>query len=179
VVVSGGLLGLDSGGTHRGAHNGYRTKGGGTCPSTVPSGGDYLCSTYSMGWQVAGWSKGAGPFDGVGQHLYINQATTTSSSTVQKYLNDLRKIYTTYGGDPASKQPQVTEFGWSTGSVSPSVQARNLQTAYQTFKRTSYLGRGYWYRTQDLGVTSDYYGLVDTNGNQKSSFTAYQQYATY
>jgi hypothetical protein len=180
VVVSGGLLGLDAGGTHKGAHSGYKTKGGGgNCPSTVPSGGDYLCSTYSIGRQVAGWQQGAGPFDAVGQHLYVDQAAATSSSTVQKYLNDLRKIYTTFGGDPSSKQTDVTEFGWSTGSISPSLQAQNLRTAYQTFKRTSYLGHAYWYRTQDLGVAADYYGLVDTNGNQKPSFAAYQQDATY
>ena len=180
LVVSGGLLGLDSGGTHRGAHNGFKAKAaGGNCPSTVPSGGDYLCSTYTMGWKIAGWIKGAAPFDAVGQHLYINQGTTTSSNTVQKYLNDLRKIYTNYGGEPTSKQTQVTEFGWSTGSVSPSIQAQNLQITYQTFKGASYVGRGYWYRTQDLGVTGDYYGLVDTNGNQKPSLAAYQQYATY
>jgi hypothetical protein len=180
LVVSGGLLGLDSGATHKGAHNGYKAKtGGGSCPSTLPSGGDYLCTTYSMGWQFATWVKGAGPFDSVGQHLYINQGGITSGSTVQKYLNDLRKVYTSYGGDSSSKQTNVTEFGWSTGSVSSNTQAHNLQTAYQTFKGTSYLGRAYWYRTQDLGVTGDFYGLVDTNGNQKQSFAAYQQYATY
>jgi hypothetical protein len=96
-----------------------------------------------------------------------------------KYLNDLRKIYTNYGGDPSSKQTHVTEFGWSTGSVSPMMQAQNLQTAYQTFKGTSYVGPGYWYRTQDLGVTGDYYGLLDTNANHKASFAAYQLYASY
>src|SRR5258708_2707996 len=127
-VVSGGLLGLDSGGTHRGAHNGFKAKAaGGNCPSTVPSGGDYLCSTYTMGWKIAGWIKGAAPFDAVGQHLYINQGTTTSSNTVQKYLNDLRKIYTNYGGEPTSKQTQGTEVGWSTGPVSPRFPAQNLQ----------------------------------------------------
>ena len=180
MVVSGGLLGLDSGGSHNGAHNGYKSKGGGAnCPSTVQSGGDYLCSTYSMGWQYAGWLKGAGPFDATGQHLYINQGSTASSSYVGKYLNDVRKVYVNFGGDPSSKQTQVTEFGWTTASVSLTVQAQNLQTAYQTFKSTSYVGRGYWYRTQDLGVTNDDYGLVDTNGNRKPSFASYQQYATY
>src|ERR1051326_6734166 len=179
-AVSGGLLGLDSSAAHNGAHNGYKGKGGdGNCPSTVPSGGDYLCSTYGMGWQYAGWTKGAGPFDSVGQNLYVNQGTSTSSSNIQKYLNDLHKVYGNFGAEPSSKQTLVTEFGWTTASVSLTIQAQNLQTAYQTFKGTSYVGRGYWYRTQDLGVTSDYYGLVDTNGNQKPSFTAYQQYATY
>jgi hypothetical protein len=132
-----------------------------------------------MGWQYAGWTKGAGPFDAVGQHLYINQGTTSSSSTIQKYLNDVRKIYVNFGGDPSSKQTQVTEFGWSTGSVSSTVQAQNLQNAHSAYKGTSYVGRAYWYRNQDLGVAADYYGLIDTNANQKPSFSAYQHYATY
>jgi hypothetical protein len=186
VVVSGGLLGLDPSGSHKGARNGYKPKAvtGGTCPSSVPSGGDYLCSTYSMGWQTAGWTRGAAPLDAVGQHLYIDQGKTTTSKNVQSYLNDLRAVYTTFGGDPASRQSHVTEFGWSTGSDVASTQAtkqqaQNLQTAYQTFKATSYVGRAYWYRTQDLGVASDFYGLVTTNGAQKPAFAAYQQYATY
>jgi hypothetical protein len=43
---------------------------------------------------------------------------------------------------------------------------------------TSYVERGCWYRTQDLGVAGDYYGLVDTNLIKKPSFAAYQHYAT-
>ena len=180
VVVSGGLLGLDSGGSHKGAHNGYKgNSGGGSCPSTRSSGGDYLCSMYRMGWQHAGWVKGAGPFDAIGQHLYINQATSTSNKTVQSYLSDLRNVYVKFGGELSSIQTQVTEFGWSTGSVSQTVQAQNLQIAYQTFKGTSYVGRAYWYRTQDLGVSGDYYGILDTNGSQKAGYASYQQYATY
>jgi hypothetical protein len=63
--------------------------------------------------------------------------------------------------------------------VSPSVQATNLQTAYQAFKSAGYVGRGYWYRTQDLGAANDYFGLVTTNGATKPAFTGYQQYANY
>ncbi len=167
VVVAGGLLGLDSSGTHKGAHNGYKAKaGGGSCPSTVPSGGDYLCSTYSMGWQYGGWTKGAGPFDAVGQHMYINQGTTTSTGAIQKYLNDLRKVYTTYGGDPSSKQTHVTEFGWSTGSVSPSVQAHNLQTAYQAFKGNQL--RRAWLLISHAG-SRGHWRLLRTGGHQRQS----------
>jgi hypothetical protein len=180
AVVFGGLLGLDSSGSHNGAHNGYKGKtGAGNCPSTLSSGSDYLCSTFSMGWQHAGWVKGAGPFDAIGQHLYINQASSTRNKTVQGYLTDVRNVYVKFGGEPSSKQTQVTEFGWSTGSVSPTLQAQNLQMAYQTFKATSYVGRAYWYRTRDLGVSVDYYGIVDTDGNQKMAYASYQQYATY
>jgi hypothetical protein len=180
IVISGGVLGLDPGGTHKGARNGYKAKSGGAmCSSSVASGADYLCATYSFGWQHASWSKGAAPSDAVGQHLYIAQASTTTSNSVQKYMNDLRKAYVNFGGDPSTKQTHVTEFGWSTGSVSQAVQAQNLQTAYQVFRGTSYVARAYWYRTQDLGVAGDYYGLADPNGIPKLSLSAYQQYATF
>ena len=179
-VISGGLLGLDVNGSHKGARNGYKPRSttGSACPSTIPGGGDYLCATYTMGWQVAGWTKGAGPFDAVGQHLYVTQGSAVNSNTIQRYLGDLRTVYVNYGGDPPARQSHVTEFGWSTASVGTSQQAHNLQVAYQTFKSTSYVARGYWYRTQDLGVDNDFYGLLTTNGAAKPAFTAYQQYAT-
>lgn len=147
----------------------------------MPSGGDYLCATYDAGRNYAGWSSGTSPFDAVGQHLYVDQASTTSSSKLSSYLSDLRKVYVNYGGEPSSKQTHVTEFGWSTGSVSASVQAQDLQVAYQTFKpsKTDFVARAYWYRTQDLGVAADYYGIVDTNGGVKPAYATFQQYAAY
>jgi hypothetical protein len=181
TAIAGGVLGTDVGGRVRGLQSGYRARGSGSraCPTTVPSGGDYLCATFDAGWKLKLWAKGAGPFEHVGQHLYINQAGTTSGSSMSQYLNDLRKVYANYGGEPATKQTHITEFGWSTGSVTPTVQAQNLQTAYQTFRGSSYVGRAYWYRTQDLGVTGDLYGLVQGDGALKASFSAYQTYATY
>lgn len=180
LVVSGGLLGLDSGATNKGARNGYRAKGGGhNCPSNLPSGGDYLCSTYDMGRKYAGWVTGQSPFGAVGQHLYIDQGSATSASNITNYLGDLRKAYENYGGEPRAEQTHVTEFGWTTAGVSPVVQASNLQTAYQAFKSAGYVGRGYWYRTQDLGAANDYFGLLTTNGATKLAFTSYQQYANF
>jgi hypothetical protein len=180
IVISGGLLGLDAGGHGRsGLSNGYKSANASACPSSVPSGGDYLCATYDMGRKYDGWTNGHSPFDVVGQHLYINQGGSTTGNAVSKYLNDLRGVYESYGGEPAARQTQVTEFGWSSGSVSLNTQAKNLQTAYQTFKGTPSIARAYWYRTQDLGVAADYYGLVDTNGGLKPAFSAYQKYAAY
>jgi hypothetical protein len=73
----------------------------------------------------------------------------------------------------------VTEVGWSTASVSYHIQSQNLQTAFQTFKGTSYLARSYWFDIQDIPEASLYYGLVTSNGTQKPAFTAYQKYATF
>jgi hypothetical protein len=180
VVVSGGILGLDPGGHGRsGLNNGYKAKAGTTCPTAVPSGGDYLCATYDMGREYDRWVAGHSPFNAVGQHLYINQSGTTTGKNISTYLSDLRTVYEAYGGEPATLTTHVTEFGWTTGSVSTNTQAKNLQTTYQTLKGTSFVARAYWYRTQDLGVANDYYGLLTTNGVQKPAFSAYQRYAAY
>ena len=56
--------------------------------------------------------------------------------------------------------------------VLSNIQTRNL-------KVHGMLSSESWYRTQDLRVSGDYFGLLDTNGNAKSAFAAYQQYATY
>jgi hypothetical protein len=192
VVISGGLLGTDPSGTpatvvqgqlrqvvkhaSSGPVAGAQTT---SCTSTVPSGAAYLCSTYQAGIAYASWTAGQYPLDAIGQHLYIDNSTTTSSSKITTYLQDVRNVYVVYEGNATAKKTQVTEVGWSTGFVSSRVQALNLQTAFQTFKSTSYVARSYWFNVQDIPEASLYYGLVTSNGTQKPSFTAYQKYATF
>jgi hypothetical protein len=60
-----------------------------------------------------------------------------------------------------------------------------LETAYATFNPTytgsgavTYVGRAYWFRTQDT-FFGDSHGLIDPNGTNKASFTSYQRTATY
>ncbi len=196
VVISGGLFGTDPSGSpatvvvngtprqvikHASVNSATASTAGtaSTCTSTVPSGASYLCSTYQMGISQANWKAGAYPLDGVGQHLYINISTTTSSSNVNSYLQDVRTAYVFYEGSSTAKKTQVTEVGWSTASVSNHVQAHNLQTAFQTFRATTYLARAFWFDVQDIPEASLYYGLVTSTGTQKPAFMAYQKYATY
>jgi hypothetical protein len=203
TVISGGLFGHDPGGaamTTRVAgslqpvqkQGVYRAAPGqapatgpagsaSNCTSTVPSGADYLCSTYQMGLSKAGWQRPY-PFDHVGQHLYVDQGTTTSAAKLGSYLQDLRTAYLTYEGTGTPKQTHLTEFGWSTASVSPAVQAQNVQTSYQTFRpaTTPYLARAYWFSIQDVPEGGVYYGLVEADGvTDKPAFTSYQTYAVY
>jgi aryl-phospho-beta-D-glucosidase BglC (GH1 family) len=152
---------------------------GGLLSQDTDSGSAYLSSTYDMGAKDAGWIAGATPFDGVGQHLYIDPSSTTSANTVSAPLETLRRTYLAYEGTRTNKLTYVTEVGWSTASVSAAVQALNLQTAYTTFQKTRYIGRAYWLSVQDVPEAGLFYGLVDTNGVQKPAFAAYQQYATY
>jgi hypothetical protein len=197
VVVSGGLFGTDPSGTpatlivngkrqdvikHASSNSPFAAPGNASsvaCTSTVPSGASYLCNAYQMGIAEAGWKAGAYPLDAIGQHLYINYNTTTTSSNISMYLQDVRNAYVGYEGQSTAKQTQVTEVGWSTASVSAHVQAQNLQTAFQSFKSTTYVSRGYWFDVQDIPEANLYYGLVTSTGGHKSSLTAYQKYATY
>jgi len=193
VIISGGLFGTDPSGTpatvvqngqlrqvvkhaSSGPVAGTQTT---SCTSTVPSGATYLCSTYQAGITYANWTAGQYPLDGVGQHLYIDNNMTTSSSKITTYLQDVRNAYLVYEGNVTAKKTQVTEVGWSTAFVTSHVQALNLQTAFRTFNSTSYDARSYWFNVQDIPEASLYYGLVTSNGRQKPSFTAYQKYATF
>jgi hypothetical protein len=201
VVISGGLFGHDIGGasmtviergrtrqiTKQGTfepRNGrpgssLSTQAATTCTTTVKSGADYLCATYQMGRDKAGWVVGASPFDHVGQHLYIDQGGLTSDQKVTSYLKDLRDAYVAVEGATTSKRTHMTEGGWSTQSVSAQTQARNLQTAYIAFKKTNYVQRAYWFNVQDIPEGGLYYGLLDGNGGKKAAFSAYQKYAAY
>jgi hypothetical protein len=152
---------------------------GGLFSNDTDSGAGYLSSTYDMGTKDAGWTQGAYPLDGVGQHLYIDPSSTTSSDKLSGPLDNVRRTYLAYEGTNTSKLTYITEVGWSTASVSAAVQAQNLQTAYGTFQHTGYVARAYWFSVQDIPEASLFYGLVDKNGVQKPTFAAYEQYATY
>jgi len=199
IFISGGLLGHDVEVKHQGLQGTYRPTSGAptNCPSKLPSGGDYLCAVYDQGRTHADWDPQRSPFDHVGQHLYIKQSTVVTSADISAYLEDLRTVYITYGGEPASKQTHITAFGWTSAPfgttfafVSPSVQARNLATAYKTLRdksvsRGGYVARAYWFRTRDAehppsspGYT-DYFGIAEPNGDPKPAFSAYQVHAAY
>ena len=195
VVISGGLFAHDPGGAampvsengmtrravKRGDQPGARRPATASvsCTSSVPSGADYLCLTYQMGISKAGWQAGSYPFDQVGQHLYVDQGRTTSSTKLKSHLQDLRNAYVAYEGSTTAKKTHVTEVGWATPPVSASVQSQNLKTAYTTFRRTSYVGRAYWFNVQDIPEGGLYFGLVDSNGVNKAAFKTYQSYAVY
>jgi hypothetical protein len=199
TFISGGLLGHDKGVKHQGLQGTYRPAGSGTpdCPSRLPSGGDYLCAVYDQGRTHADWDPQRSPFDHVGQHLYIRQSTVVTRADLMAYLDDLRTVYLTYGGEPSSKQTHITAFGWTsapfgstTAFVSPSVQAQNLATTYKTLRdksvsRGGYVARAYWFRTRDAEDPPsspgylDYFGLAEPNGEPKPAFSAYQLHAAY
>jgi hypothetical protein len=204
TVVSGGLFGHDPGGatiavttpggatrtvTKRGTANGLAGRTGAAtvaCTSSVPSGADYLCDTYSMGRQKAGWRPGSYPLDGIGQHLYIDQGTVTSDSKISAYLQDVRGAYVAYEGTTTSKKTEVTEVGWvadpssSTYATDAANQAQNVQIAYTTFRATAYVSRADYFVAQDVPEGNIFYGLVQGDGvTYKPAFAKYQSTADY
>jgi hypothetical protein len=207
VVTAGSIFGHDPGGqattavvggrrvpvTRRGHLRGTRLERGrpdpadpelaaitaASCPTTVPSGSDYLCSTYDLGIARAGWTRPY-PLDRVGQTLYVDQGAPTSGQKVGAFLQELRSAYAVYEGASANqKKTIVGEVGWETkpGYVTPDTQADNLRVAFQTFATTAYVERGFWFNVQDVPEAGLYHGLTDGVGARKPAFGAYQTYA--
>jgi hypothetical protein len=171
VVVSGGLFAHDLGERRDPRANP-------ACPSEVDSGAAYLCATYEMGLRAAGWRRPY-PFDHVGQHLYVDQGGPTSAQKLGVYLRDLRAAYLEYEGADTPKQTYLTEVGWTTATVSPEVQARNVLVAYDTFRRTLYLARSFWFAARDVPEGELFFGLAEASGQKKPSFAVYQDVAAF
>lgn len=151
----------------------------GNCPSTVPSGSDYLCSAYDLGIAKAGWTRPY-PLDRVGQTLYVDQGGPTSGQKVSTFLQELRSAYAGREGATADqKRTVVSEIGWETkaGYVTPETQADNLRIAFQAFAATGYVERGFWFNVQDVPEANLYHGLTDGTGARKPAFGSYQTYA--
>ena len=172
VVVSGGLFGHDLG-------DSAVLFARDPCPTGISSGADYLCATYEMGLTHVGWQPGAYPFDQVGQHIYIDGGSPTSEEKLRAYLDDVRDAYLSYEGVDSPKRTSITEFGWSTTSISSELQADNLMTAYDTFRQVGYVAQAYWFNAQDVPEASLSYGLTDPHGGKKRAFEVYQRVAAY
>jgi len=149
------------------------------CAASLPSGANYLCRTYAEGITYAGWRSGSYPLDSVGQHLYVDQFGLTSAERIVTYLQDLHVAYLAYEGARSNKKIDLTEVGWSTAFLTTQVQAQNLRAAFAIFQKTSYVERAYWFNVQDLPEAGLFFGLVDSGGNPKPVFAAYQQAAAY
>jgi hypothetical protein len=162
-VISGGLFGHDIGGS--------RTTGAG-----------YLRATYEAGRRLAGWEAmreryGSYPLDGVGYHLYVDQGGPASARTLSAYLDDVRRASAAYEGRAEAKAMHVTEFSWPSDGVGEALQAQNLETAYEAFRRAGDVARGYWGAVYDIPGAPPYAGLVRGDGSPKPAFEAYRRLA--
>ena len=111
----------------------------------------YSATYMDQVWNILGNER---PFDMVGEHIYIRNA-----SQVPYYFNAVNRK-----GLPGV----VTEIGWRTDAVSMVQQANNLNTAYRLLGMPEYT---YWFSIQD---GSEKYGLFDLAGNPKPAVQAFK-----
>ena len=192
TVISGGLFGLDGGGSPAivGIKGASLVSGRDiTCASKVSSGADYLCLTYAAGVSLAGWMPGAYPLDRIGQHLYVDQGEQTSVGKITSYVDDVRQTYLHYEGVNTRKSIEITEIGWFANpgdaefATTQARQAGNLKIAYETFSGIPYVSRAYWFNVQDVPEANLFAGQVDGGGEYTLGtpkypvFTMFQRYA--
>ncbi len=167
TLVFGGLL----------AHN----NGGATTSDN--SGAPYLRDVYERGlhgpanWNGVRQALGGYPLDAVGQHPYVDQGGPCSGDHIRAYLGWLRQAVEAYEGRGSAKPLYVTEVAWSTTTVSPEVQAANLDTLYDACARTPYVAACLWFELLDNPFAQLYYGVLDPHWTRKAAFAAFQRIA--
>jgi hypothetical protein len=132
----------------------------GADPIAEKSGAEYLRLTYTRGIAKASWDAlPAYPLDGIGQHIYVDQGTTTSAAKIAAYLAAVRAVPLEH---PSALPPPtwITEVGWATNHVSYAVQAANLRLAYAEFAATPYVTVPFWFQLRDIAAANLYYGLL-------------------
>lgn len=168
-VISGGLL----------SHNMYGN-------NADSAGATYLTDTYRAGVNVGSWSwiranAGSYPLDHIGHHLYVDQGGYVSTTTLNQYLGWIRNAYVAYEGSATPKKIFETEIGWTTDSVSESVQASNITTTYNLMRGTSYVASAVWFYLQDSPGLN--YGLYRASGlnstDRKPGYTNFLNSTTY
>ncbi len=80
-----------------------------------------------------------------------------------------------YEGADSAKPTYLTEVAWSTASVAPETQARNLTTLLDVCAQTPYVAGVAWYELRDNAAAHTSYGVIDAAWQRKPSFTAFQR----
>ena len=167
-IISGGLFGHDIAG--------FTWSG---------SGAQYLDSTYNVAINHTGkfaWTMatyGSYPLDGVGQHIYINQGGAVSTSWFGTYLDYVRNVVTAWEGAGSPKKTWLTEWGWTTASVSESTQANNINNSFNVIKGRSYVACAVQFQLEDNAPGNMYYGLFRPNLTKKPSWTQFSNQSNY
>jgi hypothetical protein len=145
----------------------------------------YLTNLYTLGTNptVGSFSSvrsayGAYPIDGLGQHLYIDYNTTTTTAKFQSFLNVLRFAFTNYEGAATTKKTYLTEFGWNTTYVSQSAQDANLVAAFTAIEApNSFVAMAIWFTWEDGGAGN--FGVLTSSGQPKTAYPDYQFWEQY
>jgi len=167
-LISGGIFGHSIAGAY----------------SATASGADYIAHTYDEGinrtgtWAAVKASLGSYPLDLVGEHLYVDQGQRTTPALARTYLNWFHAAYA--GSDP-SRAIAITEAGWRTGDpsephVTEDMQAYNLDTTFETARRSGFVQDLLWFSLQDnpADQNSTSWGLLDSSGRPKAAYGRFQ-----
>ena len=155
--------------------------------SYANAGAQYIDDTYSTGTNVGkrqsfNFSRTnyhAYPLDGIGQHIYLSQGGTVSSNTFRQYEDWVHQACTKYEGLNTPKKTFITEFGWTTASVTQSVQDTNLVTAFSAIQATPYVQMAIWFQWADNPAGNLYYGVTNNSSGPKLSFPNYQRFERF
>ncbi len=164
VLISGPLFGHD-------LSNGANVGG--------DSGADYLRSVYEYGEGTLGWTQDTMPFDMVGYHLYVAQASNQPDiikAVMQQNIQAIKEVTTEH--HPGALIG-VTECGWQTreGALSEEDQAQALYAAHEVFLGDDTIAYWMWFSLRDFwgGDGQAYnYGLERVEADPKLSYTVFQ-----
>jgi hypothetical protein len=153
TIISGGLL----------SHNNHGVL------STANSGADYLQNVYAalhrLGESV--------PFDGLGQHLYMDQPGRADSGHLWQYISHMQAIVQRNEGG-SGRPVYITEAAWSTGAVTPELQAANLHTLFEVCGRDERIAALCWFQMRDNPPGRQFFGLCAQDWSPKPAFAAFQ-----
>jgi len=155
--------------------------------SYANAGAQYIDDTYSTGTNV---HKGqsfnyiktnynAYPLDGVGEHLYLSQGGLVSSNTFRQYEDWVHSACTKYEGVNTPKKTFITEFGWTTSSVSEGEQDTNLITSFTAIEATPYVQMAIWFQWADNPAGNMYYGVTNNSCGPKLAFPDYARFEQF
>jgi hypothetical protein len=155
--------------------------------SYANAGAQYIDDTYSTGTNVHKGNSfnytrtnyNAYPLDGIGEHIYLSQGGLVTSNTFRQYEDWVHQAYTKYEGPGTAKKTFITEFGWTTASVSPGEQDTNLITSFSAIQATPYVQMAIWFQWADNPAGNMYYGVTNSSSGPKLSYPDYQRFERF
>lgn len=112
------------------------------------------------------------PFDGIGEHIYIDQGRATNASNIQTAVQAISDIV-------PDLPVWITEIGWQSGAIGTATQAANIQTAWNTLQTLDQIERVFYFQVGDNQFANMTFGLYDASNNPKPALGAYQQSAIF
>jgi Glycosyl hydrolase catalytic core len=112
------------------------------------------------------------PFDGIGEHIYIDQGRATNASNILTAVQVVGHILPVL-------PLWITEIGWQSGAIGAATQATNILTAWNTLQTLDQIERVFYFQVGDNPFANMTFGLYDASNNPKTALGTYQQSAIF